>query len=52
MNDAIASHLPNQCGLFVCLSAPAGLWSVHQQQRCDQDGPVVQQVPRAPGQIL
>lgn len=30
----------------------AGVWTLHQQQRRHQDGPVVQQVARAVGQIL
>lgn len=34
------------------LSPPAGVRPIHQQQRRDQDGPVVQQVARAAGQIL
>lgn len=35
----------------MCVSS-AGVWPLHQQQRCHQDGPVVQQVARAAGQIL
>ena len=37
---------------LVFLSLSAGVWSIHQQQRRHQDGSVVQQVPRAAGQIL